>query len=279
MSFMPPQDCRDDRPEPFWKHLFSGTAFDWEFRMRPGDAEAFFAPRDASGRLLAHRNKWLDTDEDLYCAVTPAGTALVEAAWEMAVAWGRVGKPRDGERDLVGLSRRWEPDVLLLDHAAMSVAAGCVCMPSSWDLRHVVGKPLHEVHGVVPRLNQRIGEKITRFLGRIPPGKSFRRENWSLTRSAELNYHPGLQRRRLDETVTLEELFLRVEHQLFTGVPGGVLTGIRIAICPLADLAVDKDVWRAAIGKIRTMPDDVAVYKGMDAAREAIVREMGAHEC
>ena len=259
---------------PFWKRLFSDTGFAWEFRMRPGDAEGFFAPTDAGGSLLAETNKWLDADEKLYTAVTPAGKALVEAAWDAALGWGHVEDPGEGGRDLAGLARRWEPDILLLDHATMSVAAGCVCMPSSWDLRHAAGKPLHAVHDLVPRLNPEIGKQIGRFLARVQPGKAFCRENWSLTRSAERNYHPRLGRPRLDETVTLDELFLRVEHQLFTGVPEGVLMGIRIEVCRLAELAADPEVWRITMEKIRTMPDDVAAYKSMDTARDAIVRVM-----
>lgn len=258
---------------PFWKGLFSDREFGWEFRMRPGDAAAFFAT-DQEGGLLAAKNQWLDADEDLYTAVTPVGEPLVAEAWKLALGWGHVEALEEGGRDLVALARRWEPDILLLDHATMSVAAGCVCMPSSWDLGHAAGKSLHDVHALVPRLNPEIGAQIGRFLRRVEPGKAFCRENWSLTRSAEWNYHPSLGRRRLDETVTLDEIFLRVEHQIFTGVPGGVLMGIRIATCPLVDLASDPEVWRITIGKIRTMPDDVAAYKGMDTARDTIVREM-----
>mgnify|MGYP001822364417 CR=1 FL=1 len=267
---------RDRHQVPFWKRLFSDTGFGWEFRMRPGDAESFFAPQDPGGKLLSERNSHLDDDLEAYCAMMPHGVALVEGAWDLALAWGHVAAPHRGARDLVGLTRQWEPDLLFLDHATLSVAAGCVCMPSSWDLRHAVGKSLQDVHDLVPRLNPQIGEQITRFLNRVQPGKAFCRENWSLTRSAELNYHPDLRRRRLDETVCLEEVFLRVEQQLFTGVPGGVLMGIRIATCPLADLAADHDVWRIVTEKIRTMPDDVAAYKRMDTAKGAIVRLMEA---
>ena len=159
----------------------------------------------------------------------------------------------------------------------MSFAAACVCMPSSWDPAHAVGKTLHEVHESVPRLNPQIGEKIDRFLRQLQPGKAYRRENWGFTRSAELNYHPALGRERLDSTVSIDELFLRVEQQLFTGIPGGVLMGIRIRVCPVADLAADPQVWRAVYDKIRTMPDDVAAYKGMLTAREAMLSEMARY--
>ena len=271
-------DHRGQR-EPFWKRLFSDTAFSWEFRMRSGDAESFFAPRQTGGRVRAEKNKWLDADARRYARVTPLGGKLVDAAWELALGWGHVVAPGDGTRDLVSLARQWEPDLLLVDHATMSVAAGCVCMPSSWDLRDAAGKSLDEVHELVPRLNAQIGRQIERFLKRIQPGKAFCRENWSLTRTAELNYHPELKRRPLDETVELDEVFLRVEHQLFTGVPGGILMGIRIENAPLLDLAADRKVWRIALEKIRTMPDEVATYKSMDTARPVILRAMEGYRC
>ena len=89
-----------------------------------------------------------------------------------------------------------------------------------------------------------------------------------------MNYHPELHRQRLDETVTIGELHLRVEQQLFTGIPGGVLMGIRIETCPLADLSADPVAWQGIAEKIRTMPDDVAAYKGIGSAREAMLDEM-----
>ncbi|NNC89626.1 MAG: DUF3445 domain-containing protein [Akkermansiaceae bacterium] len=262
------------RRVPFWKGLFVPGEFGWTFRMRPGDAESFFAPQDESGRLLAEKRKWLDADGGLYTAVTPPGEPLVAALWDLAREWGHVSRPEDGSRSLLELARRWEPDILLVDAETVTVAAGCVCFPSSWSLQSAAGKRVHEVHGLVPRLNAQIGGKIDRFLSRLQPGKAYRRENWGVTRSPERNYHPDLGRPRLDATVTLGELFLRVEQQVFTSLPGGVLMGIRIETCPLADLAADPEAWNAFAEKVRTMPDDVAVYKGMLSAQDAIVREM-----
>ncbi len=260
--------------EPFWKRLFTEGDFGWAFRMRAGDPREFFAPRDSGGPLLAEKHQWLETRPELYLVTSPGGVALVEEAWNLAIAWGHAQEPGDGIRDLAKLAAVWEPDLVFMDSTTAALAAGAVCFPSSWDPRHAIGKPVHAVHDMVPRLNDQIGDKIDRFLAQLPPGKGFCRENWSFTRSSELNYHPALGRARLDDTVRMEELFLRVEHQLFTAIPGGVLMGIRIATCPLADLSEDPETWKNAGDKIRTMPDDVAAYKSMLSARAAIVREM-----
>jgi len=264
--------------QPFWKRLFAPGGFEWAFRMRKGDAESFFARQDATDGLLNERNQILDAYPDRYVMSSTAGDVLTQQAWNLALEWGQVVDPGSEKRDLLTLSRQWEADLLMMDHATKTVAAGAVCFPSSWDLSHTIGKTLEEVHGVVPRLNPQIGEMIDRFIQNLSPGKSFCRENWSFTRTNHLNYHPATGRPRLDESITLDEVFLRIEHQLFTGLPSGVLMGIRIKTYPLKDLASDPAVWRMAYEKIRTMPEDVAKYKSMDAAIPRLLKVMDAYQ-
>ena len=264
--------------EPFWKKLFAPGGFEWAFRMRKGDAGEFFSQQDGSGELLRARRRSLDAYPERHVATMPGSAALIDGVWDVALGLGQVENSANGSRDLAALSRLWEADLLVMDQETKKVAATAVCFPSSWDPAGAVGKILDEVHGVVPRLNPQIGTMIDRFLEKLSPGKSYCRENWSFTRTADLDYHPEVGRRRLDDSVTLDELFLRVEHQLFTGIPGGVLMGIRIEVCPLVDLATVPGVWRLTAEKIRTMPEDVARYKSMDAAIEGMLREMEAFQ-
>ncbi|BCX46330.1 conjugal transfer coupling protein traG [Haloferula helveola] len=264
----------DAGDEPFWRRLFAPGSFEWAFKMRAGDARSFFAPADPDGRLLRERAERLDRHPERYAGSTEEGRPLIAEMWKLAAGWGQVDAPGDGDAGIHALSRQWEPDLLVMDHAHSSMVAGAVCFPSSWSLRHALGKPVEEIHAFVPQLNPQIGERIRRFLASLSPGKSFRRENWGLTRSGEYDYHPDLGRRRLDESVGLDEVFLRVEHQLFTGIPGGVLMGLRIEVCPLLELSEDREVWSCLSEKLRTMPDDVAGYKGIAAAQRAIVAQM-----
>jgi hypothetical protein len=240
--------------------------------MRKGDAKSFFARQDESGELLLKRNRQLDESFERYLACTEEGENLVEEAWDLALEWEQVVAKEP--RNLKLLSKQWEADLLFMDRQTSQVAAGSVCFPSSWDLRHAIGKTLDQVHGVVPRLNPQIGEMIKRFLEKLEPGKSYCRENWSFTRSDALDYHPDLNRKRLDETLSLDEVYLRIEHQLFTGLSGGVLMGIRIETTPLKELAENMEVWKTLREKLETMPDDVARYKSMDAAITTMLREM-----
>ena len=241
-------------------------------KMRKGEVREFFAPQDEV--LGAERRRWLAERPELGLVETPAGKPLVDAAWSLAQDFGHAVPPTGGPCDLAALGRQWEPDLLFVDFETKSFAAACVCLPSSWDPRRRVGRGLTEVHGVVPRLQEQIGAQIDRFLERLEPGKGFRRENWSLTLGGELNFHPALGRKRLAEDTPIEDVFLRVEQQLFTGLPGGVLMGLRIKNCPLLDLAADPEVWEMATEKIATMPDDVAEYKSLRSIRDPLAGAM-----
>lgn len=262
--------------DPFWKDLFKPGGFAWSIKVRQGDAATFFAAQDEA--LMAERRQWLDEHADRHLVETPEAAPMIEAAWELASGLGHVERPHDGPADLLALSRAWEPDLVFYDAARRRFAAACVCLPSSWDPRRWVGRPLDEVHDQVPRLQQQIGAGIDRFLARLEPGRAFCRENWSLTLGGERNFHPALKRPKLQADTPLEDVFLRVEHQIFTGITGGALMGLRIRTCPLTDLAGDAKVWEMMAEKLRTMPDDVAEYKSLLEVRDPLVTAMAALE-
>lgn len=259
---------------PAWKRLFQKHEFDWSFRMRPGNARAFFADTEDGGSILREKQSSLMTHPGRHLGETPAAAPLVSQLAALMQSWG-LAMPSDPS-DFASLARMVEPDIMLMDAATKSLAAACVCMPSSWDLRHALGKPVHAVHDVVPQLNEKIGSHIDRFLGSIPIGKSFCRENWSITLSPERNYHPALNREKPTPATPPLDLFLRLEHQLFTALPDGVLMGIRIHTTPFAEIHRDPETWHSLTEIIRSMPDDVAHYKGMLQYRIPLAEAMAS---
>ncbi len=262
-----------------FRRLFGKEQFEWAFKMARREVVAFFEQQDIHGDILQQRSRRLRKFPQRYALMSEGGEALVGEAWRCALEWGQVEDPGEEERSLSELGSRWEPDLLMLDFERMSFAAGVVCFPSSWSLTHSIGKPLVEVHGVVPRLNESIGDKIERFLKGLKPGRGYGRENWSFTLTDDWDYHPDLGRDKLDGFVDLREVSLRLEHQVFTGVTGGVLMGLRIETLPLVSLSDDEELWRGVIEKVRTMPEDVALYKGMARSQMRLVEEMSAFTC
>lgn len=250
--------------------LFGASDFAWSIRMRKDEPGAFYQRMDSSGTLLRERRDWLERSPGICVATSRAGERLVNEAWDQAVDWGQVED--EPARSFENLGRQWEADFIFLDADTFQLAGGCVCFPSSWSLQESLGRSLDEVHDLVPGLNPAIGEKIRRFLERLSPGQAFLRENWGMTRTGELNYHPSLKRARLDETVSLGEVFLRIEHQVFTRLPTGVMMGVRIEPVSLENLIEQAPETAGRLRRqLETMPLEVAVYKSLDRAIDRIV--------
>jgi hypothetical protein len=139
-----------------------------------------------------------------------------------------------------------------------------VCFPSGWAPREKLGRTVAEIHGIVPTLNPTLGRQIEGFLGRLDPGSSWERDNWGLSRGAELNRHPYRNLPRLDEATPLEEVFLRVEHQLFFRLPGrsGCCSHLALSLHPLAELMTNPEAAAGLQRALTSMPEGSWCTKG-----------------
>jgi hypothetical protein len=128
------------------------------------------------------------------------------------------------------------------------------------------------IHDVVPGLNPALGPPIHQFLSRLKPGGTFLRDNWGVAATEELNLHPSRAIPPPQLPVSLEQLWLRVEHQALLALPvsGGIVFAIRIALHRLDSIA-----GTPAGGRLRhalaTMPLELARYKRLDTVRPQIV--------
>ena len=261
----------------------------FQFRFKRASRDSFFQPTADHDRLIAERRHWLRSNLDEYAALLPEGAPLLRetigfaqtaGTYKPSVASGG-GDASMGFEACLKLGEAWEPDYLLLtpDGAGtFRLVAGCVCFPSSWSLQEKIGRPIEEIHGVVPGLNPAIGQQIHRFLSKLSPEVAWLRSNWGLTRSPELNQHPARKLPRLDESVSADEVWLRVEHQALLALAetGGVLFGIRLAIHPLPELLSDPFLPQRLVRALKTMPEPVAQYKGIAAARGRLISMLEA---
>lgn len=271
----------DDIP---WLDAIPEGGFRYRLGTRPGDAAQYFAPTPAHAELVAERRYWLQTEPDRYAAVLPEGISLVEEACRLADDWRSLSPAeRESVRSALdpmarclALGMTWEPDFALLRPDAtgrMVLVAGCVCFPSFWRLQDKMGRPIDFIHGVVPGLNDKIGPSIDALLERMKPGASWKRSNWSLTRTNELNQYPERGLSRLDANCTMENVWLRMEHQALVSLPEsrGVLFGIRIQNLPFRDLLKIPVAASRLQRAIETMPVDVLEYKVPLAAVERVL--------
>jgi len=263
--------------------LFPDEDYRFNLRFSRGVPAEFFAPTANHEALMAERKRWLRNAPDIYVALLPEGEALLEETIDLAREWNGFVPP-------VGLARYqkcqalgefWYPDYLLLKCDAdgeIRLYGGCLCFPSSWRLSDKLGKPIEFIHANVPGLNESIGPAIHKFLLGLKPGVAWLRQNWGFARDAELNHHPDRELLQLDATVRLEEVFLRVEHQALVALPrsGGILFGIRVVNHPLAEVKVDPVAAGRLHRALETMPEAMAVYKGIAPARKKIMQMLTA---
>ncbi len=178
------------------------------------------------------------------------------------------------------LGEKMEPDLLLLapdEDGQMRLLAGCVCFPSSWSLPEKLGKPMALIHDPTPGLNRTLGRQIDAFLANMRPGSAWLRSNWGLSASPELNQRPDRPVPRVTPELSMEEVWLRLERQALVSLPKsrGVLFGIRVESERLSELVKNAPATAAGLAQaIRTMPEDVAHYKGIATARNRILRQL-----
>lgn len=259
--------------------LLPDEDFRLHLTLRRGRPEDFLRAADPSGELRRTRAHWLAAAPERHARVLPAGEALVRefaATWPVPEAslprpYGSTGL----REDLWRLGTAYEPDLLFLAPDAAGVfrlVAGVLCFPTGWALEEKAGESIDFIHAPVPGLNPALGSPIRAFLGKLRPGIAFLRDNWGIAATDDLNLHPARALPGPARPVALDRLWLRVEHQMLTALPGG--EGIVFAI-RIANHRLD-DVVRAGAGAglkraLATMPEDLAAYKRLGEVRAELL--------
>ncbi len=272
---------------PDWNQIFPATDHRWVMGLRPGDVAAYLARRDSTGAVCAERSRWLAEDADMYSALLPEAEPALRETIELARSLGTsIDGTLPAREQLLALGRAWEVDFAWMHpdgHGTHRLIGGVVCFPSSWALRDKLGRPMSEVHRPVPGLNEALARNIETFFARQEPGQAWTRENVSYSRDADLNHHPSRLVRPLDATITREEVFIRLEHQLLLKLSnsGSILFGIRVEVVPLTQLMQDSSAVTRLMRLLSTISPEAAAYKGMTEVRARLVsllREVNA-EC
>jgi hypothetical protein len=257
--------------------LFPDQDYRFHLTLRKGNLKEFFGQPDPV--VLGERQRWLRDDPLRYIVGGTEVETLIGEAEKMAVSWVGAAETDGGtitER-LVRLSARLEPDFVLMapDGAEnFRLRAGAVCFPSSWALTEKFGLTLDEIHGVVPGLNSSLAPAIGQFLKKLRPDVPFERANWGLAATPELNLHPALERPRLTAPLDPALTWLRIEDQILAAMPatGGILFGIRVRVVAVLEIVADPSLRAGLHRALVTMPDALAVYKGIAPVRAGLVR-------
>ena len=251
--------------------LFPDGDYRFHLTLRRGEPRDFFQPRDATGRVLAERARWLAAEPDRYAALTPEGGPLLAEFAALCAEWGLATVATVGD-----LGAALEPDFLLLAPdatGAFRLRGGALCFPTGWALEEKLGHTLDFIHGVVPGLNAALASPIQQFLARLKPGIAFHRDNWGLAATDELNLHPARGLPPPDLPTAPDRLWLRVEHQALVALPrsGGVVFGLRIALHRLDAVARDPAAAAGLRRALASMPPEVAAYKRLERVSNQVV--------
>lgn len=254
-------------------------------KLQSGDPAEFFRPTAEFAARAAERDVLLREATGRCAALLPEGEALVGETVELARAWrslpASVAPSLDAAaspwEQLLALGRAWEHDFLLLRPDAAGqprLVGGVVCFPSSWAIEEKVGHDVAWIHEAVPGLNDALRPQIDSFLKKLRPGVAFRRHNWGLSRWPQLDQHPSLNLAKLAPPLRVEDVWLRLEHQALVALPraGGVLFGINVRVHPLADIVAEPEAARRLRRALETMPEAMAAYKNLQAARGELLR-------
>lgn len=262
--------------------------------IRPGEEDpSFLFPSEQGPALLAEKRAILEKHPerhvDMFAAGVPIQNHLITFLGNIGVLDAHVLNEIQSIEDPIDrcteLSCRFEPDVLLLQGRdkgkQQMLVGGSVCFPSSWKPTDKMGLDVFSIHEVVPHLNAELSSKIRTFLSHLQPGQTFIRSDWGLKRVPDLNHHPLQNLPGLDESVTLEDIHIRIERQMFVGLPpsetySSTAFCIRIAMYRALDFIQHEKLRAGFEQTLRTMPEDMAEYKGIAKARPRLV-ELFAH--
>jgi len=257
--------------------IFPDIDHRWLMGLRPGNAADFFMNRDPTGSACAERAQLLVSNPGIYSVLTADAVPALNDTVKLAQSFGiSIDESLAPMEQLFALGRAWESDFVWMHATSKNIhrlIGGIVCFPSSWSVDEKLGRTMHEIHEPVPGLNASLAQKIETFLFTLAPNVAWEREIVGYTRDTLLNHHPSIARRPLDETVTIDEVWIRLEHQLLMKLPesGSILFGIRVALHPLTQLVDDSRAVTGLLRTLSTMSADAADYKGVTAARSRII--------
>ncbi|KAI0871703.1 hypothetical protein GGS24DRAFT_492025 [Hypoxylon argillaceum] len=145
------------------------------------------------------------------------------------------------------------------------------CFPGGFLSPARVGESVREIHQPVPGYERKLGLSVDRYFTRMEPGDFIGRMNWSLQvdgadlfRTDGNNYYPGAKDMfsEAKNDPSLDECFLRVEHQTLTKLPrtSAVIFTVRSYMTPLHQVKAEGD-GKALAQAIESMPEGLGHYK------------------
>ncbi|MDQ8697648.1 DUF3445 domain-containing protein [Hyphomicrobium sp. LHD-15] len=158
--------------------------------------------------------------------------------------------------------------------------AGIITTQADWSLDFDVGMNFFEWHAPVPLAHQAgVFDRALKFLLNMQHGRPVRRLNWTMTINSRLdtspeNYHKwGIDRTTVTPENVGDKVHLRVELQALWRLPrsNAILFSIRCYMIKMRELATVPKWGRRLPRVLRTLPDEIADYKGLTRYRQTTI--------
>lgn len=180
------------------------------------------------------------------------------------------------------ITRQCQGDFAVLDQRENNLwmDAGIATSQADWSLDFDIGMNFMEWHGPVP-LAHEIGvfDRALKFLLNLQQGKPVRRLNWTMTINPRLDTSPenydkwGIDRCAVTPENVGDKVHLRVELQALWRLPrsNAMLFSIRAYLLKMCELVTNPDWARRFHRVLKSLPPELADYKGLTRYRDATV--------
>jgi hypothetical protein len=258
-----------------WPRILPDSDFRFRIGLRKSEGLAFFRPEAGRDERMKWRRTSLDAHPGRYAGALPGSEGAIDEAGRWMDPAGPSSAAGSPFERCLDLGRQLDCDWVLLSGDAEShhpMIAGCVCFPSHWSVPGKLGQPIEVVHEPVPTLDGPLQGAIHTFLSRLQPGAGWERDNWGLAAEARLDLHPATAPQPLGADPALDATWLRLERQYLTRLAetGAILFAIKVTAHRLDDLLACPGVASGLGRALRSMPDDIAGYKGLRDCRERL---------
>ena len=241
--------------EDFWSSPPWGTGGKkYRMGLKPIEIDSWL-DRTPNKKLIEHKKNLFSKSYEKVVATTACSKDAQKHLGEI------FGIQKTSYPDLIAeLSLCIQDDLCLLESSGeQRLLAASICSPSYWDVRTKIGKPLKIIHSPVTSLEDKIGDKISKFIKQAPILKPFARQNWlihgdtkrfHLTEEKELKTHPS-------------DWFIRSEKETLCRFHNNYsLFTINVIFQPLKLIHEYPDQKNALIQSLNSFDEDESKYFG-----------------
>ncbi|KAJ3728809.1 hypothetical protein C8R42DRAFT_276612 [Lentinula raphanica] len=149
-----------------------------------------------------------------------------------------------------------------------TMVAGVCCSSLGWNVATKIGKPLREIHDVVPDYKEKMEFSMDRFFSKMPTDKPIQRGSWGLEVGQPLwlqddDPHFAL-RTTQDPNLKIEDIYLRVDWQTLRRLPrsNSIVFNFKALFTPFSSFRNEPYIPHLVLKVLTEGKNNLMEYKG-----------------